>query len=240
MTDKTYRVELLPAMPGGGRHVEHDPASLAYTVEKKLAKRIKPRPVLWARYSPILDQGRLGACTGYAATGWLACAPHVIGPLQAAAYTGPFAVALYQRATALDRIAGAYPPVDTGSSGLAVAKAMRERGLISEYRHALSVTGLLRALAVGPVIVGVPWHESMDDPDGDGHVEVAGEIRGGHEFLLRGVEPAEAGGKLDGTARLIGDNSWGPRWARRGSFSLSVDGWAQLREERADVTIPVV
>lgn len=235
-------VRPIAEQPGAGRtgrHVEHDPASLDYTVEEKLSKRVKPKPVLWTRYGPVLDQRDLGGCTGFAATGWLQSAPYAVSALQAAAYTNPFAINLYGLATKRDRIAGSYPPADTGSTGLAVCKAMRDLGLIGEYRHALTTTGLLRALVVAPVIVGVPWKTGMDDPAADGTVEVQGDTRGGHEFLIRGVEPDEAGGKLDSTAWLYGDNSWGLGWGRRGSFRFRVAGWDILRSEQGDVQQPL-
>jgi hypothetical protein len=124
-----------------GRHPEFDEQSRAYSIT--LADSAKPRTVLWRRHSPILDQGSLGSCTGNAMTGWLACEPHCTDPAAAAEFNEEFAVGLYSMATRLDRFAGIYPHDDTGSSGLAVAKAAKKFGLISAYRWAFSTRGLI-------------------------------------------------------------------------------------------------
>lgn len=223
---------LLPEHPsahGGrlGRHVEHDPRSRQYDVEA--VSRETVHPVLWKRYSKILNQGDIGSCTGNAMAGWLGCAPHVGDSGSATEFDEHFAVKLYASATFLDRIPGEYPPDDTGSTGLAVAKAARGMGLIRSYSHAFTVNGLLLALQHGPVIVGVSWFDSFDKPDSGGYVEISpnAQVRGGHEFLIRG---------WDGQY-LLADNSWGD-WGDHGSFHFSLDTWDQLRSQQADVTVP--
>ena len=225
-------MELLTERPGAGRlgrHVHHDPASRAYAVEAATSAR--PRTVVWPRYNAILNQGDTGSCTGQAMAGWLGCAPHAT-PATAAQYDEVFAVSLYSAATRLDNFPGTYPPDDNGSSGLAVAKVAHRRGLISSYGWAFTTLGLLHALQHSPVLVGVPWFERFDEPDSHGQVHIGGEIRGGHEFLIRGYD---ASAQL-----LLCDNSWSERWnaPMHGSFSMSLDTWAQLREQQADVTVP--
>ncbi|NED51184.1 hypothetical protein G3I24_09730, partial [Micromonospora aurantiaca] len=59
--------------------------------------------------------------------------------------------ALYSAATRLDEFDGEWPPTDTGSSGLGVAKACKRAGLISGYRHAFGLNAALTALAEQPV-----------------------------------------------------------------------------------------
>ena len=215
---------------GLGRLIEHDPRSLAYEVPMLLPR---PEPVLWPRYGPVLDQGNLGACTGFAMAAWLQCAPGCSAPLQASAFGPDLARSLYSRATELDRFPGQWPPDDTGSSGLAVAKAAKRLGLIAAYRWAFSWSGLLHALQVGPVIVGVPWFEGMFDPDPDGVVVASGPVVGGHEFLVRGTTTHF------GALHLVCDNSWGPGWADHGTFYLSQTTWQYLAANKADVTAPV-
>jgi hypothetical protein len=211
-----------------GRRVEHDPASWNFAFPEATSRR--PRPVLWPRYSPILDQGDLGSCTGNAMAGWLGCAPHCRSIDTGTAYTEAIAVDLYELATRLDAFPGEYPPDDTGSSGLAVAKAARRRGYISAYSHAFTTNGLLNALQHQPVIVGVPWYDEMFTPDLTGEVHIGGQLVGGHEFLIRG---------WDGEY-LHADNSWGPGWGVDGSFKLSLATWNTLRAQQADVTVPHV
>jgi hypothetical protein len=230
----SVHIELLPLMPGGGRHVEHDERSREHAVEHEQLR--SARSVEWRRWSPILDQGQLGSCTGNAITGALGCEPFCYDAVSAARFNEAMAVDIYSAATRIDGIDGEYPPTDTGSSGLAVAKVAKREGLISRYGHAFTVSGLLHALLHQPVIVGVPWYESMFHPDEHGVVTVAGDVAGGHEFLIRGVELGEA----DDDTYLLADNSWGSGWGVEGSFRLSMATWRQLREESADVTVPKV
>lgn len=213
-----------------GRLVEHDPRSRLFPAPSLAIK--KPRSVLWRRYSPILDQGALGSCTGNAMTGWLGCAPHAADAADAARFDEDFAVALYSEATRIDRFPGEYPPDDTGSSGLAVAKAAQRGGHISHYSWCFTVNSLVNALQQQPVIVGVPWYERMFDPDSDGEILPGGDIVGGHEFLIRGVDLLRQ--------LLLCDNSWGTGFGMNGKFTMSLQTWSVLRRQQADVTVPHV
>lgn len=221
-----------------GRHVEHDSRSLEYAVENVIGELLPPKSVEWRRWSPILDQGDIGSCTGNAMAGWLGCAPHVLdGHAGGADYDEATALKLYELATRLDHIPGQYPPDDTGSSGLAVAKAAKQLGYIGSYGHALSVPGLLHALQSAPVIVGVPWFSGFDQADSHGTpVQATGQIRGGHEFLVRGYEH----GASEHDSYLLADNSWGAGWGDAGSFRFSVSTWRVLAANSGDITIPRV
>lgn len=227
-----------------GRHAEHDDRSRAYAVDPQPRTAFRPEPVVWRRCSPILDQGSIGSCTGNAITGWLGCEPHCNDPAGAAQYDEHMAVSLYELATRLDRIPGYYSPgdpasEDTGSTGLAVAKAAKRRGLIGSYGWVLTVAGMLWALRTGPVIVGSVWTARMDRPDRDGFVTPSGAVRGGHEYLVRGWQDDDQGG------HLVADNSWGTGFGCAtdstpdgGSFKIRLSDWALLRKRRADVTVP--
>lgn len=230
-----------------GRHVEHDSRSRAYAVEPADLSQVQIRPVLWKRWSPILDQGNLlaqgitepgspdalGSCTGNAMTGWLGCEPHCTNAQEGARFDERFAIGLYRVATGLDRIPGQYPPDDTGSTGLAVAKAARKAALIRSYGWAFTTLGLVHALQSGPVLVGVPWFEGFDHPDSNGRIAVGGQIRGGHEFVVRGYQP-----RPGAEGEFLADQSWGPDWADHGSFKFFTGTWEALREQQADVTVP--
>lgn len=186
-----------------GRNVEHDPRSLSY------AHGVLPKPTIkpvdWMRRIPVLDQGQVGSCTGNAATGLLGtdCAARrgltavTITAAGAKASHGrftagehpldeAFATALYSLATALDSVAGQYPPTDTGSSGIGVAKAVQALGLATRYTHAFSRAALDSALQSGPVMIGIPWLDSMFSPDADGRIVVdkGSGTAGGHEIEL--------------------------------------------------------
>lgn len=156
---KVRRIEEHSIGHGGrlGRHVELDPRSRAFAVPAAADTITKVRH---RRYG-ILDQGDLGSCTGNAITGCLNTLPlHITGTHLK---TEADAVRLYSEATRLDSFQGAYPPEDTGSSGLAACKAAKNEGLISGYRHAFSVEAALTALMSGPVITGVNWYECLCD-----------------------------------------------------------------------------
>src|SRR6478609_3573621 len=105
-----------------GRHVDHDERSRNFAA---MVPAVKPKTVLWEHTAPVLDQGALGSCTGNALAQWLNTDyargyqfDGMRAPLSEAA-----AVELYSAATRADNVPGHYPPVDTGSSGLAVCRA---------------------------------------------------------------------------------------------------------------------
>lgn len=221
-------VERLPELPGPGRlgrHREHDERSRAFAAEQ-----LHPiRTVRWTRRCRIFDQESLGSCTGQAMAGALGTdSVHRQGMAGLSEFD---ALALYEYATQLDRIPGSYPPDDTGSSGLAAAKAAKRSGLISAYRHAFSVQAALSALQTGPCLVGIEWLTGCDEPDADGLVRYAGEVRGGHEIELVGCD-------VDAHTVTFA-NSWGTSYGTDGFFSMSWDDFGAALRRGGDVTVPV-
>ncbi|MFF7411673.1 C1 family peptidase [Streptomyces lydicus] len=219
-----------------GRHIEHDPRSRAFALSEDLLPSTYTSATHTVRI-PVLDQGDLGSCTGNAAEALVGSDP-LYGAIPAAVAVRPTgdaaadevqAVALYSAATRLDGIQGVYPPTDTGSTGLAVAKAAQKAGLISGYQHALSLDAALKALSSAPLIVGVNWYEGFDTPDSKGLVEVSGSVRGGHEFLLYGMDAKK---KV-----VLARNSWGTGWGANGGFSFSFDDLGRLLDEDGDATL---
>jgi hypothetical protein len=242
-------IELIPAAGRFGRHVEHDPRSRKFAQEELPETAI--RSVEWTRRTPVLDQGQLGSCTGNAGTGLLgtdsagrtgltsvaisvdaARASHGAFTPGLYAPDEDFAVRLYSLATRLDSVSGHYPPTDTGSSGLGVAKALRVLGLASSYSHAFSMSGLTSALQRGPVMIGIVWLNSMFDPDGDGRlvVDPGSDVAGGHEIELN---------RFDATT---GDfwitNSWGEAWGVNGCAYFTTADLRWLLSQQGDVTVP--
>jgi hypothetical protein len=208
-----------------GRFVEHDSRSRDFGADQTAPVQT----VLWTRRSPILDQGDLGSCTGHAAAGWLAT--DTARRPGRKDVTEDLAVEIYSKATHLDRVAGIYPPHDTGSSGLAAAKAMRALGLTTgPYRHAFGLTHALQALQLGPLLVGMTWLTGCDKPETSGLIHYKGTVRGGHEILLRGYD--------NQTQVLTFDNSWGAGFADKGSFYMTCDDFALALADHGDVTSP--
>lgn len=207
-----------------GRHVEHDarsrnfPAAVAPISDVKHLRHGKP-----------FDQGDLGSCTGNAMAGAMMTAPyyHASRTLVEAN-----AVLLYEQATHLDRVQGSYPPDDTGSTGLAVAKAAKRDGYISAYSHAFSMEQALGALTLAPVIAGINWYTSFDSPLPTGECPLPADatIRGGHEIELFGLS-------VEGQ-QVWAYQSWGPTWGGlgNGTFWFSYATLERLLAEKGDVT----
>lgn len=212
-------------MPGLGRHVEHDERSRGFAA----ARAPIPRSVLWPHHAPVLDQGDTSSCTGHALaqalnTDYFAkCRSHYL--------THDDALNLYAVATQIDNIPGAYPPDDTGSSGLAVCKAGRRMGYLSGYRHAFSFNQFASALQLQPVIVGTNWYQGMSTPDAKGYVTPTGNLDGGHEYLALGIDYERKA--------VTFLNSWGDQWGKQGRFYMTFSVFTDLLGERGDATAPV-
>jgi hypothetical protein len=228
-------VRRLPQHPRLGRHVAHDPRSRSFRVPQHAAAA----PLVATRHEAhigILDQGNLGSCTGQAGLAAIYRAPYVSAVVKPWRYPADEsgAVALYSRSTAIDPYPGAYPPDDTGSDGLSIAKVLKADGIVSEYRWAFTLAEALGALMTTPLITGVPWFESMFDTDGSGHVVVdeASGLAGGHELCVDEFRP----GVGTSPAMVGGPNSWGNSWGDNGRWYLTVDEWGRLLSQDGDVT----
>jgi len=215
-----------------GRHIHHDSRSLSYPWQQT-GEDLKD--VLLTRHIGILDQGNIGSCTGNAETGALGTDPlyETLPPNRQAGLNEALAQALYSAAEVIDGD-GPYPPNDNGSTGLSVCKAALNAGWISGFVHCLSLADVLDALSAGhAVILGTNWYDSMDNPDSSGLVTISpgAQVRGGHEYLARGI---------DVTNRLVRlDNSWGTGWGDQGSFCYSWDTLQRLLSEQGDGTVSV-
>jgi hypothetical protein len=177
-------IKIIPNLPharGLGRHINWDPRSKAFRVQRRTST---PESKWWPAMNAIaLDQGGLGACTGYAAAQCLNSSPFYRN------FDGRNAEYFYQLATTLDPFDGQWPPDDTGSDGLSVMKALVKLGHVKSYTHCFCLDDVIQGLQTGPGIAGINWFEGFDGPDAQtGLVKVSGVIRGGHEITIQGVD----------------------------------------------------
>ncbi len=211
-----------------GRIIEHDERSRRFPVTRRATP---PHSAAYERHCPPYDQGNLGSCTGNAMAGALMTDPFW---RSGRALTESDAVRLYSEATHLDGVRGVWPPDDTGSSGLGVAKAARREGLITGYEHAFGLDDLLHGLSRRPGILGINWYSSFDAPLATGQCQLDDDatIRGGHEVEMF---------RLDMEARSVWCyQSWGASWGGRhdGTFWFSFETLARLLAEQGDATFP--
>jgi hypothetical protein len=115
----------------------------------------------------------------------------------------------YSLATQIDPFAGSWPPDDTGSNGLAAAKAAQQLGLGGTYRWFFGgadeiVQHFMDDEDPIPVSAGSWWYEGMFEQTDRGFIIPTGYRAGGHQYLLRGyIEPLDA---------IVGRCWWGPKF----------------------------
>jgi hypothetical protein len=215
-----------------GRHINHDPKSLAYKVEPARAAV----SVSWHRHVDPFDQGNLGSCTIQAQLGLLATDPYwdtLPKELQDALAAPNDQVQTelvyprYREVTTLDPFDGAWEPDDTGSDGLSSAKVARAHGNISGFKAITSVESAHAAITDGPFMSGLLWMSGMDRPTSEGIVHATGSVRGGHEWEFAGY---------DATRGLWECwQSWG-NWGKDGRFYISDDDYDKLLRQQGDST----
>lgn len=233
MTDQLVQPIAEHAVPGKplGRHVQHDPRSRGFAAAPRVRRL---RSVRHTCHIGILRQ-HVGSCTGNSATSALACTPFwdTLPPAVRSGLSQPYADQVYSDATRIDPFPGEWPPTDTGSSGLAVAKILHTRGLISGYTHAFDVDTALRALCEAPVLIGVSWWSSFDTPAADGRVTITKGAyeRGGHEVVLDQIDARRR--------RVWFRNSWGPGWGVEGRAYMTFATLERLLRENGDATVMV-
>lgn len=213
-----------------GRHPDaaanHDPRSLDFAARADLPVKTK----YWRRYGAVLDQGKVGCCVPNAGCGALNHAGlHRAGEhlYVESDITGDDGY--YHKVTSIDPYDGTYPPDDTGSDGLSMAKVFRSEGKITSYAHAFGLDHALATAMLGPLIVGIPWTNDMFYPDPDGIVHPTGGDAGGHEVCLDGVNVTH------GWVRFT--NSWSDAWGIEGRFYMHWDDFGSLLSRGGDAVL---
>lgn len=151
-----------------------------------------------------------------------------------------FARNVYREAQLIDE----WPGEDyDGTSVLAGAKVMQRHGYLDSYRWAFSIDDVIDALLhLGPVVIGIPWYDSMYDTRPSGLVETGGTMVGGHCIVLTGYQP----GTIimgEGIRRRFDvvrwRNSWGRSYGVRGDGLIQVADLERLLSQRGEACVPM-
>jgi hypothetical protein len=97
---------------------------------------------------------------------------------------------LYSWASRNDPWEGAWPPEDTGSSGLAAAQAAQFYGYGGQYEWEFrGADGVIQNVQAGRVMsVGTWWYADMMDLPATRMIAPTGGIVGGHQYVIRGYD----------------------------------------------------
>ena len=218
--------------PRLGRHKVHDPRSREFP---------RGRPVNTATwrsrsirlYDPLPNPNQpRGNCTGCASA---MCFNAVGNRRKGQVLRMDVADEIYSLATQLDPWEGSWPPVDTGSSGLAAATASQRLGYGGTYRWLFGgADEVVQTVVDGEAVsVGTWWYDGLFIPDRHHVVEPTGRKAGGHQYVAR---------EYDAARDLVGIRCWwGPGYGQRGDVwikrahldDLLLDGGDAHVQERA-------
>lgn len=211
---------------GLGRIPEFDERSRQFRATALLTETAQPITKTWRR-GGAYDQGATPHCVAFTGKGILNTAPASsleVYDVRSKYSTDQF----YAGAQRLDQWPGENYD---GTSGLGLAKYLREVALIKEYRWCFGLTDVLLALSYeGPVGIGVNWYTNMFYPNSYGYIGPGGEVEGGHEVELIGVDTSKR--------HVIGMNSWGTGWGPlNGRFLMTYDVLDRLLSEQGDAVV---
>jgi hypothetical protein len=212
------------------------------------AEAIRPRSFSWRVNPPyVIDQGREGACVGFAVTNELQAWPAEVRPGSLELATRFAREHIYWEAQRIDPWpGGAYPgagPFMEGTSVLAGMKIAQQLGYFREYRWAFGLADLVHGLGRnGPAVLGIDWYDSMYRPQ-DNWVRVSGSVVGGHAILARAVRIVWAINRampgswqavdLD-TSYVVLRNSWGAGWGNGGDAKISLRDLGTLLDHQGE------
>lgn len=205
------------------RLVQFDERSRNYPIRATIESD-QPRTKWW-RHTAKLNQRSEGACVGFAWAHELNTAP-----IEVEGMTDEYARGLYKRAQQIDP----WPGEDyEGTSVLAGAQTVEERGFLDEYRWAFGIDDVILTLSWhGPVVLGVNWYYGMYFPDAGHYIRPGGQLVGGHAIM------AIAYNHEHKVVYLL--NSWGAGWGWNGLCRIKVADLATLLREDGEACVPVL
>jgi len=207
----THALGRRPLPEGDTRHLELYPLRAVLPETVATVERFVPLP---SAYRPKYDQGREGACVGYAAS-WL------MSMLNRRFYDAGW---LYREAQKGDEWPGESYDGTSVRAGMEVLRTIGHRTQvrnritspdlaagIQEYRWATTVDEVRTCLANGvPVVLGLDWLSAFDTPVRTSNGEYwigegdLGRVRGGHAIACYAASDRRQAVKLT--------NSWGTRY----------------------------
>ena len=173
------------------------------------------------------DQGREGACVGFALGHELAARPAEVRGM----HYDWLVRDVYWEAQKIDPWpGGSYPganPRYDGTSILAGVKVLHKKKFFGEYRWAFGIDDLIMGLGRnGPATLGIPWYQNMYHPDSNGYIRKGGLRVGGHAILARAVNVR--------TETITLRNSWGKSWGKDGDCYIKFHDLEALLKERGE------
>lgn len=170
-----------------GRQLVHDPQSRSFPAKVTIDKTTWKSKLLRI-YDPRVNPDQChGECTGCAKSMEFNMSGNRVAKV---ILDMDDAHKIYHYATIFDPFEDEWPPIDTGSSGLAAAKAAKKLGLGGEYRHVFGGADEVVQLIMAnrAVNVGTWWYENMLVPSARKVIEPTGPKVGGHQYLARGYD----------------------------------------------------
>ena len=227
-----------------GRLQQFDERSRNFRTVDLLTSEQQREPKSWT-WNPgrWLDQGRDGACVGFAFTHELVAPPRRVNRMLKDDRLHTFALEdVYWEAQKIDPWpGGAYPgadPVYEGTSMLAGAKILKDMGYIEEYRWAFGEEDLFYSVSwLGPAVIGVNWYEGMFEPNKNGYIEPTGRNMGGHAVVVFRVRVKNT--RRDTEWYEIW-NSWGKSWGNEGTAKISREHMSKLLDNNGEAVVPLV
>jgi hypothetical protein len=208
------------------RVIQFDERSRAYSIGDIRQKGKVLRSYTW-RCNDWFDQGREGACVGFALGHELAARPSEVGGLD----FNFLKKNIYWEAQKIDYWeGGSYPgasPYYEGTSVLAGIKIVKNLNYIKEYRWAFNIDDVLYGIGHnGPAVLGIPWFYDMYFPDINGFITPTGQMVGGHAILARAINIRK------GYVTLR--NSWGKNWGNNGDCYISFENLESLLKNQGE------